>query len=171
MRAKTRTSLSKQHMELVTNTGKKTQTLYKSRKQTHNRKGWKRKWWNVSGRKALLLLWHPLCRCLLELNADMQWLAKVWQEEPCCLSPAPPAGEACACTPGRRAEELEETDEEGERGEIKLEQMGQQAIAIFSISLWICKTDRSSRINDSPPCGISEESFHSAGVDFFLLHV
>lgn len=132
-------------MEPVTNTGKTTQTLYKSRKQTHNRRGWERKWWNVSGRKALLLMWHPLCRCLLELNADMQWLAKVWQEEPCCLSPAPPAGEACACTPGRRAEELEETDEEGERGEIKLEQMGQQAISIFSISLWICKTDRSSR--------------------------
>lgn len=71
---------------------------------------------------------------------------KVWLEEPCCLSPSPPAGKACECTLGVGLR-WEETDGERERvGErIESERMQHPAISIVSISLWICKPDRSSR--------------------------
>lgn len=100
----------------------------------------------VSGRVAPLLMWHSLCCCLLVQNVGMQWLAKVWLKEPCCLSASPPAGEACVCPLGVGSG-VEVTDGEGEKeiGRIKLDQMEHQAISIFSISLWICKPDRSSR--------------------------
>lgn len=73
------------------------------------------------------------------------------RQDPCSLSASPPAGEACVCTPGvgggggRRWRR--QTERMGGWGGwwIKLVGVELQAISIFSISLWICKPDRSSR--------------------------
>lgn len=47
------------------------------------------------------------------------------------------------CAPWGVGVRVEETD--GERGRIELERMKHQLISVFTISLWICKPDRSSR--------------------------
>lgn len=51
------------------------------------------------------------------------------------------------CAPWGAGVRVEETDGErgAERGRIELERMKHQLISIFTISLWICKPDRSSR--------------------------
>lgn len=100
----------------------------------------------VSIRAASLIMWQSLCYCLL-VSKGMEWLSKAWLEESCCWSASPPAGGGLALHRGGAGVRVEETDGErgAERGRIELERMKHQLISIFTISLWICKPDRSSR--------------------------